>query len=71
MLDRNWDRVRRIGTLSLAASATLVIFMNVLFLDCSQALLQGGVLAIELATIAVVVRWHAQLFTAAVAEHPG
>src|SRR3546814_1685761 len=69
-LQREWDRVRRIGALTLAASATLVIFMGVLFLDSSQALLQGGVLAIELATIAVVVRWHAQLFPAAVDEHP-
>src|SRR3546814_10071090 len=71
LLQREWDRVRRIGALTLAASATLVIFMGVLFLDSSQALLQGGVLAIELATIAVVVRWHAQLFPAAVDEHPG
>ncbi|HVI99820.1 MAG TPA: hypothetical protein VM657_12225 [Sphingomonas sp.] len=71
MLERNWARVARIGMLTLATAVTLVIFMTVLFLDCSQALLQGGVLAIELATVVGVARWHAQLFPAAVIEHPG
>src|SRR3546814_9119671 len=42
MLQREWDRVRRIGALTLAASATLVIFMGVLFLDSSQALLRAA-----------------------------
>jgi hypothetical protein len=71
MIERNWTRVTRVGTLMLATVATLIIFMNVLFLDCSQALLQGGVLAVELAIVAAVARWHAQLFPAAVAERPG
>jgi hypothetical protein len=71
MLERDWGRVTRIGMLTLAAAATLIIFMSALFLDCSQALLQSVVLLIELATIWMVARWHAQLFPAARAEHPG
>ncbi|MBO9624054.1 MAG: hypothetical protein J7500_15205 [Sphingomonas sp.] len=68
MLEHDWSRVTRTGTLMLAAAATLVIFMGALFLDGSQALLQGAVLAIELATVSVVARWHAQLFPPALAE---
>lgn len=64
MLERDWDAVTRLATLTLAASATLVLFMTVLFLNGIQALLQGGVLAIELATLVMVAQWHAQL-------HPG
>lgn len=71
MLERDWTRVMRMGTLMLAAAATLIIFMGVFFLDSSQALLQVAVLTIELATVAMVARWHAQLFPAAVSEHPG
>ncbi|TGX43486.1 hypothetical protein E5A74_09255 [Sphingomonas naasensis] len=62
MLERDWSRVTRMGSLSLAAAATLILFMAALFLDGSQALLQAMILAIELATVSVVARWHAQLF---------
>lgn len=71
MLDRDWQRVTRFGTLMLAAATTLLIFMSVFFLDPSRALLQAAVLAIELASIAMIARWHAQLCPAAAAEHPG
>lgn len=71
MLERDWARVIRIGTLTLAAAATLIIFLGVFFLDPSQALLQAAVLAIELATVWMVARWHAQLFRETVTEHPG
>ncbi len=71
MLERDWTRVGCMATLMLAATATLIIFMSALFLDSSQALLQAAVLAIELATVLLVARWHAQLFPAAVTEHPG
>ena len=71
MLDRDWRRVQRTGMLVLAAAATLIIFMGTLFLDGRQAMLQAAVLAIELATLSVVVRWHAQLFSATLAEHSG
>ncbi|MET3709937.1 hypothetical protein ABIC65_000617 [Sphingomonas trueperi] len=59
VLERDWSAALRWGSLSLAASATLVTFLSVLFIDGRQALLQGAVLAIELAIIASVARWHA------------
>ena len=71
MLERNWSRVRRLSMLALAGATTLIIFMSVLFLDSSDALLQGAVLAIELATLSGVAKWHDQLLPAAVNEHPG
>jgi len=71
MLDRDWRRVQRTGMLALAAAATLILFMGTLFLDGRQAMLQAAVLAVELATLSVVVRWHAQLFPATLAEESG
>jgi hypothetical protein len=71
MLDRNWARVARIFMLTFAAAATLIIFMGALFIDSRQALLQTAVLLVELATIWMVARWHASLYPAARAEHPG
>ncbi|WP_294258016.1 hypothetical protein [uncultured Sphingomonas sp.] len=59
VLERDWAAVLRWGSLSLAASATLVMFLSVLFIDGRQALLQGAVLAIELATTAGLARWYA------------
>jgi hypothetical protein len=71
MLESDWSRVTRMGILALAGAATLIIFMNALYLDSSQALLQAALLAIELAIVSAVARWHAQLFAAAVAEDSG
>lgn len=71
MLERDWDRVRRIGALALAAATTLIIFMTVLFLNSSHAWLLIAVLAIELAAVRMFARWHAQLFVGVVTEHPG
>lgn len=71
MLEGDWRAVTRLATLTLAAVATLLLFMGVLFLDGSQVLRQGGVLAIELATIAIVARWHAQLVPARATEMSG
>lgn len=68
MLERDWAGVRRLGLQALAATVTLIVFMAALFLDGRQALVQAGVLAIELATVALVARWHADLCPA---EHPG
>jgi hypothetical protein len=71
MLERDWARVSRIGMLTLAAAATLVIFMSTLFIDSSQAFLQSAVLVVELTTVWMVARWHAHSFPAARTEHPG
>jgi hypothetical protein len=71
MLNRDWTGVARAAMRTLAAAATLILFMGVLFLNNNQGLLQGVVLVIELATVAVVARWHAQLFPAAATDRPG
>ena len=70
MLDRDWSRVMRLGVFMFAAATTLTLFMIVFYLDCSQALLQTAVLAVELATIALVARWHARLLPPSVAAPP-
>ncbi|MFA6113910.1 MAG: hypothetical protein WC729_07950 [Sphingomonas sp.] len=71
MLNRDWAGVTRSGMRMLAAAATLILFMGVLFLDSTQALLQGAVLAIELAAVSMVARWHVQLSPAAGTQQPG
>lgn len=71
MLNRDWPAVLRAAMRTLAAAATLILFMGVLFLNSTQAMLQAVVLAIELGTIAVVTQWHAQLFPSAATERPG
>ena len=71
MLDRDWDRVRRMGTFTLAVATTLTLFMSALFLDSSRALLQAGILALELAVLWLLARWSGRLSAAALREHPG
>lgn len=71
MLDRDWSRVLRVAIAMLAAVTTLVLVMSAFFLDSSRVLLHGGVLVIELATVAMVARWHAQFSPPPVIEHPG
>ena len=71
MLNRDWTGVTRSGMRLLAAAATLILFMGVLYLNSIQALLQGAVLAVELATISMMARWHAQLPLAAGTQPPG
>jgi len=61
MLERDWSRVTSTGMAILAAVTTLTLFMGTSFLDASQAIRQGGVLAIELAVLAGLSRWHAEL----------
>ena len=70
MLERDWSRVISMGALTLAATATLVIFMTALFLDATQPMLQAAVLAIELAAVSVVTRWHAQLQPSVLQQSP-
>lgn len=71
MLERDWSRALRVAIAMFAAVATLVLVMSAFFLDSSRVLLHGGVLAIELATVAMVARWHAQFTPAPVTEHSG
>jgi len=61
MLERDWSRVTSTGMAILAAVATLILFMGSVFLDAGQTVTQGAVLAIELAVLAGLSRWHAEL----------
>jgi hypothetical protein len=63
MLERDWSRVTSTGIAILAAIATLILFMGTLFLDTSQVVTQGAILAIELMVLAGLSRWHAELGT--------
>jgi hypothetical protein len=69
-LERDWTGATRWGSACLAATVTLVLFMAALFLDGRQVLLQGAVLAVELTTIAIVARWHAQLLKGRLQAQP-
>lgn len=62
LLERDWARVINIGALIVAASATLVIFTGVLFLDDPGAGLQAALLVVELTAIYASARWHSRLF---------
>jgi hypothetical protein len=65
LLERDWPRIVGMGALTVAASATLVIFTVVLFLDGARVGLQAVLLAIELTAIYGSARWHARLFPGA------
>lgn len=61
LLERDWRRVTTTGLAILAAIATLVIFLGSLFLDASQAVVQGGILSIELLVLVGLSQWSADL----------
>jgi hypothetical protein len=65
VLERDWPGVIRIGALTLAASATLVILAMVLFLDDAGIAAQALLLAIELTAIYALARWHDRAFPGA------
>jgi hypothetical protein len=70
MLERDWSRVLQTGALALAVTMTLVIFMTALFLDVTQAVFQASVLAMELAVVALVAWWYAQIPPSASPQRP-
>lgn len=57
LLERDWARVVRVAAMTAAASATLVIFTVVLFLDDAGVGLQAALVAIELAAVYALGRW--------------
>jgi hypothetical protein len=61
MLERDWTRATSTGVANLAAITTLILFMGCMFLDVGQAVTLAAVLGIELALIAGLGRWHAEL----------
>jgi hypothetical protein len=65
LLERDWSTLIRIGALTFAASATLVIFTVVLFLDDAGVLVQAVLLVIELVAIHGLARWHGRAFPGA------
>jgi hypothetical protein len=58
---RDWARVVRIGSLTAAASLTLVVFTVVLLLDDPGVSAQAVLLALELTAIYALARWHSRL----------
>jgi hypothetical protein len=61
LMARDWARVVRIGSLTAAASLTLVVFTVVLLLDDPGVSAQAVLLAIELTAIYALARWHSRL----------
>jgi hypothetical protein len=61
LLERDWARLVRVAAVTVAASATLVIFTVVLFLDDAGVSVQAGLLGFELAAIYALARWDARL----------
>jgi hypothetical protein len=60
-LERDWERLARAGALAAAATATLLIFSAIAFVDHAAALTQAAVLTVELTGAWSLARWHAQL----------
>lgn len=63
-LERDWTRLTSAGALSAAATATLVIFSAVAFVDYVAALAQVAMLTVQLTAASALMRWHAQLSSA-------
>jgi hypothetical protein len=61
VLERDWHRVVVLGQLNMAATATLLIFTGILFLDETFMLLPVTGLAVEWLAIATLSRWHGHL----------
>jgi hypothetical protein len=61
LLNRDWARVERAGAFTLAAAMTIIILLGLLDFHLAQALRQGAILLIELAALAVLVRWQTAL----------
>ena len=61
VVEHDWSGALRSALWTLAAATVLVLFMGVLFLDSRQALLQGGMIGLELAILAVVAGRHTDM----------
>ena len=70
LLDRDWPRVMATGALTLATTMAIVTLRGLLYLDLGHTLVQGVILAIELAVLAGLGQWHAELPPIACADHP-
>jgi hypothetical protein len=70
LLEHEWARLVQSAALVVAASATLVVFTAVLFLDGTGANLQLMLLPVEVAAIYRSARWHERLIANAAARFP-
>ena len=68
LVERDWIRVLKCGTLIGAAMITLSLFTGILMLDMSPLSVPIGELAIELAAIGTMFRWHGRVFPLASPE---
>lgn len=65
LLDRDWSRIFKVGAGIVAAMVTLLLLMEIIFLDSSALIPHAAVLAIEFIVLAVAARWHAWLILGA------
>ncbi len=70
LVDGDWPRIVKCGTLIGAAMITLALFMGVLMLDLSPLRAQFAELAIELAAVISISRWHIRVYADASREMP-
>jgi hypothetical protein len=70
LLERDWDRIVKIGAMIAAATLTLILFMELLTLHIGTLLMQAGVLTTELIVILAVARWHDHIFRDGVPASP-
>jgi hypothetical protein len=61
LLECDWSRVIRTGSLCAAATVALVIFSGVMLLADARTILQAVALAVEVLAIVASARWHASL----------
>lgn len=61
LVEGDWPRVVKFGTLIGAAMITLSLFTGVLMLDLSPLSAQVAKLGIELAAVLAIARWHARV----------
>lgn len=60
LLEKDWSRVFSVSAMIVAGTATLAIYMGVLYLHDARLVLHAVLMAIELAAVFVAARWHAQ-----------
>jgi len=70
LVDGDWPCIVKCGTLIGAAMITLALFMGVLMLDLSPLRAQFAELAIELAAVISISRWHIRVYADASREMP-
>ncbi|RMB54873.1 hypothetical protein C8J44_0101 [Sphingomonas sp. PP-CE-3A-406] len=70
LVEGDWPRIVKCGTLIGAAMITLSLFMGVLMLNLSPLRAQVAELAIEFAAVVLISRWHIRFFLNASPEMP-